>query len=562
MSKLHKAIRSTRYSVKPGADVRLQIETGTSQRFDLQLIECSSSGLRARSRTELPEDEMLNNGEIVPAAKLSWGEKEIFLGRLVIRRIDRGTEGIEMAFSTIDTRIPVEESLSHALMVDLDRAAINHREELGSDKFSLAHFVETEFTNVDLFDRVRKFDVFFSDWEKSKKYAYKTERTASKGPRVNLSRKRKNGRHDYIVMGSNDYLGLSSHPEVIAAAQKAVAEYGFSSTGSPVSTGLTDLHQNLCKRLADIHQKESAILFNSGYAANIGIISSLTSTNDLIIADQLSHASIQDAMLMSKASCRFFKHNNIDHLDTVLSRERHKHNGCLVITEGVFSMDGDVAKLDEIFHLARRYNARILVDQAHCFGVLGPNGLGVCDKFHLLKDVDIIMGTFSKICGGIGGFATGSREIINWLHSFSRAQIFSVSLPPSTVAAVTKSLDIFMSDSSLRSRLIDNITHFQRGLESIGYKFKHKQESAIVPVVIGDETKMADMYQSLLDDGIWCVPIIYPAVSRKNCRFRFTIMATHSLSDIDYAVSSLEKAMLRANYTFDRYLDENENNAA
>lgn len=552
MSKLHKAIRSTRYAVKPGKTIMLHLETGTSQRFELKVVDCSATGLCAEIMQEVPHEEMLSSGSIVPAAKLIWDQKEIFLGRLVVRRSDFSQGRTEIALSTIDMKIPVEEGLSHALAIDLG-ASNERREQLSSEKFTLAHFIEAEFTNVDLFDRIRKFDVFFSDWEKSKKFAYRTERSSGKGARVNLARRRKNGRHDYLVMASNDYLGLASHPEVIEAAQRAVAEFGFSSTGSPATTGLTKLHFQLCEQIASMHNKEAAVLFNSGYAANIGIISSITSPNDLIVADQLSHASIQDATQMTRATSRFFKHNDVNHLDQLLTRERDKHNGCLVVTEGVFSMDGDIAKLDDIYTIARKHNARIMVDQAHCFGVLGQSGLGVCDKFHLLKDVDIIMGTFSKICGGIGGFATGSKELVNWLQSFARSQVFSVSLPPSTVAAVSKSLEVFQRDASIRHRLHANIEHFVRGLESIGYRFSDRHESAIVPVIIGDESKMGEMYQSLLDDGVWCAPIVYPAVSRKNCRFRFTVMATHTVSDLDYAVSCLEKAMIKANFKFSNH---------
>jgi 7-keto-8-aminopelargonate synthetase-like enzyme len=215
-------------------------------------------------------------------------------------------------------------------------------------------------------------------------------------------------------------------------------------------------------------------------------------------------------------------------------------------------MDGDVAALDRIYAVAREFNCRIMVDQAHDFGVLGPNGLGACEKYNLLRDVDIIMGTFSKICGGIGGFATGSKELIDWLRSFSRAQIFSVSLPPSTVAAMSKALDVFYHEKSLLEKLKANIQHFLKGLEGLGYKVSPHHESSIVPVVIGDEKLMGEMYQSLMDDGVFCTPVIYPAVSKTNCRFRFTISAVQSTSDLDYAIACLEKAMLRVGFSFDR----------
>ncbi len=544
MSKL--AIRSKRYLIKENCQINLIINTQTGETLQMPLKDCSATGFRCTLPQAGVDDSVLNITSIVSSAKLQYAKGEIFLGRLAVRRIGDEESAREIAFSTIDSKVPVSGPLSHFLDVDLSKA--HNEEELSPQQFSLAHFVENEFTNVDLFNRTHKFSIFHKEWAQSKKYAYRTIRTESKGPRINLKRIRKNGRTDYLVMGSNDYLGLAAHPEVIEAGQKAFAKYGFSSTGSPVTTGNTDLHEQLIEQLAHIHQKEDAVLFNSGYAANVGIITALTTTNDLVIADQLCHASIQDAMQMARSTPRFFRHNNVEHLEALLKKERTNFNGALVATEGVFSMDGDVAKLDEIYQVARNYNCRTFVDQAHCFGVLGPNGFGVADKYHLLKEIDIIMGTFSKVCGGIGGFATGSTETMNWLRFFGRAHMFSVSLPPSTVAAVSKTLEIFTRDTSLVEKLRANIRHFVGCLTAIGFQVNPFHESAVIPVLIGDETKMGEMYQSLLDDGIWCIPIVYPAVGRKQCRFRFTVMANHSISDLDFAATCLEKAMLKANF--------------
>jgi 8-amino-7-oxononanoate synthase len=548
MSQLRKHIRNKRFDVKPGKLVRLIISLPTGELVELEVKNCSQNGLFATIDKRLQKvSASLENDMIVNPTKIVWEKSEISLGRLVLRRVSDKKDIVEFAFSTIDIGIPIEGELSK--LFDINFSNDNHSTELGSDKFNLSSFIENEYSNVDLFDRVREFSIFFREWEKTHKYGYNVVREKSKGNRVNIKRKRKNGRTDYLMMGSNDYLGLSCHPEVIEAAKSTLDSYGFGSTGSPVTTGLTDLHLELAERIAKLHQKESAVLFNSGYAANIGIITALSSTNDLIIADQLCHRSIQDALSQTKAKYRYFLHNNPSHLENLLSKEREKYNGCLIITEGVFSMDGDVAKLDEIYSIARKYNARVMVDQAHCFGVIGPRGLGVADKFDLLRDVDVIMGTFSKICGGIGGFATGSKEVINWIKTFASPFVFSVSLPPSNVAAVSKALEIFQRDLSLLNSLKTNIKHFVDGLNHMGFKMDPTHEAAIVPVVIGDEGKLGIMYQSLLDDGIWCVPIVYPGVAKENCRFRFTVMATHTRSDLDYALLCLEKAMMKAKFT-------------
>jgi 8-amino-7-oxononanoate synthase len=551
MSSLRKSIRQKRYKIKPDHETLLHIQTKFGDTIKLNVVECSNTGIRAHTApTDDPSTpEWAEADMIVANAKMTWDNQEVSLGRLVLRRVDPSANGIEMAFSTIDVAVPTSGQLSKALDVDFDRSDMIDEKELNADRFSLAHFVENEYSNVDLFDRVREFAFFYREWSQSKKYAYQMVRTKSKGQRITLDRTRKLGRNDYLMLGSNDYLGLGAHPDVIAAATATLADYGFGSTGSPMTTGLTDLHTQLSDQVAKLHNKEAALLFNSGYAANIGIISALCTNSDLIIADQLCHASIQDAMNLSKGTSRFFKHNNPEHLETILQKERANFNGCLVITEGVFSMDGDVAKLDQIYAIARKYNARVMVDEAHCFGVIGQNGLGVCEKFGLFKEIDIIMGTFSKVGGGIGGFVTGSKDLIEWLRHFARSQIFSVSLPPSNIAAVSKALEIFSTNKQLVVNLKKNIQHFASGLRALGFDLPQDHESAVIPAVIGDEGLMGDIHQSLLDDGIWCVPIVYPAVGRKNCRFRFTMMATHTVSDLDYALTCFEKALLKVNFS-------------
>jgi glycine C-acetyltransferase len=526
--------------------VKLTISSPEGEMIELDVIDCSASGLCVSCVQDKMTEDTINIASIISNSKLSSPKGELYLGRLAVRRLELTDGNWDLAFSTIDSKIPVTESLSHFFEIDLSKNPT--KMELDPNQFTLAHFAESEFNNVDLFDRVQKFADFHTQWEASPKFGYYTIRTESKGPRVNLARARKGNRRDYLVMGSNDYLGLAAHPEVLQACKDALDKYGFSSTGSPVSTGLTDLHVELCQTVSRIHKQEDTLLFNSGFAANIGAITALTNPNDLIVADQLCHASIQDAMALSRANSRFFKHNSLEHLESILIRERQNFNGCLVITEGVFSMDGNTSTYDEIFQLARKYNSRIYVDQAHCFGVVGPNGFGITEKYNLAKETDVIMGTFSKICGGIGGFITGSKELIQWLRFFSRSQMFSVSLPPSTVAGVHKALDIFTRDKTILDNLRRNIQHFTSSLRTLGFNIHPNHESPIVPVIIGDEHKLGIMYQSLLDDGVWCTPVVYPVVGRRNCRFRFTLMANHTTSDLDYAVNCLEKAMLKSGF--------------
>lgn len=556
MKDLAKSLRYKRFKIKQGCVVSLIIQLDSGDLATFKVRDCSMQGVGC----DLGEVEKINElqeNNIISSSKLLVNEVEYPLGRLVIRRIVQTTEqevGF-IGFSAVDTSIPTNSLLSKYIEHDLSSGGWSKSFELSPTRFSLADFVEnTTIGSNDLFEKLNNFQIFFDEWKNMDKYGYHTIRNSSKGKKVELSRKRKNNqRTDYLSFGSNDYLGLSAHPEVESAIIEAVKKYGFGSTGSPVTTGITDLHEQLCDKLAGMFKKEKCILFNSGYTTNIGLLSGLCFENDLIVSDILCHASIQDGMKMSNATKRLFRHNDHEFLDKVLSRERDKYNGALVVTEGVFSMDGDTAALDKIYQVARKYDCRVMVDQAHCFGVLGDNGLGIVEKFNLMNETDIIMGTFSKICGGIGGFICGPEKLINWIHCFCRSYLFSVSLTPSTVAGVLKSLEIFERDRKLLlGDLRANIKHFVTNLNNIGYGIDPGHESTIIPLVIGDEEKMGIMHQSLLEDGVFVVPIIYPAVSRNNCRFRFTINSKFSSSDIDYVTMAIEKAAAKANVKFNR----------
>jgi glycine C-acetyltransferase len=248
-------------------------------------------------------------------------------------------------------------------------------------------------------------------------------------------------------------------------------------------------------------------------------------------------------MQQSQGVKRFHKHNDIEHLEKVLKRTRGDCEGSLIIVEGIFSMDGDVAPLKDIFNLARKYDSRIFLDDAHSFGVLGKNGLGLGEEANLLGSVDLTMGTFSKICGTIGGFVCGPREVIDWLSVAARSVFFSVALPPSTVAATQRSLEIFQNDPNLLNRLKSNIDFFVTGLRSMGFYFPPDHRSAIVPLIIGDEAKLGKMYKMLYDAGVYTIPVVYPAVSKNSCRFRLTVSALHTTSDLDYVLLVIKRCI-------------------
>lgn len=553
---LAKAIRLKRLGVKKGSIVNLTIEARSGKQYTLQLTNCSISGLAAHAKITPENSDDFLEDDIIPASKLKFDNTEVSLGRLVIKRAPstevKGSETV--GFATIDAKVPVDGPLSRHLETDFDNNASAFDMELGSNQFSIANFVGQDFANVDILERTRKFGIFYEDWKKSDKFGYFMRRDRSKGPRINLARQRPGERNDYIMMGSNDYLGLAAHPEVAQAAIDTIKTYGFGSTGTPHTSGYSVLHDRLCAKLADMYGKEDAVIYASGYTANVGIVSGLCREQDLVVADMLAHASIHDGISMSRAACRLFKHNDMAHLRQILDENRSKYGGCLIATEGAFSMDGTVGKLDEIYKIAREYNARIFIDQAHCVGVLGKTGLGTVEKYNLIQETDIIMGLLSKSWGSVGGFAVGSKDLCSWLRSFSRGFIFATSFPPSTAAATLKSIEIMERDD-LVAKLQINIRHFVKGLRQIGAPIDSNHETAIIPIEIRNEQKMGKMYQSLLDSGVFCIPVVYPVVSRNRCRFRFSVRADLSITDLDYVISSLERAMKAADFSFDQLKD-------
>ena len=547
-------VRERRYAVRTGADLTLFIETSEGSKLRLKVLNVSESGISAtadgftKSETELEPD------SVIPCAKLLWKEdaQEIVLGRMNVRRCTVSESGsVSLVCTIIDDIIPVTGPLAFQLEESNEPGGQRQSHEVNPEKFSLADLAQSNDENIDLMARFEVAKVYRNEWRKKPMYVYETVRNPSKGTRLKLKTPRKLGRDNFVIMGSNDYLGLASHPEVIEAAKVALDQYGFGSTGSPVTTGRTAVHEELREYIAQIFKKESVILFNSGYAANVGALTAMIHAGDFVVADSLSHASIQDALQMCKGAVRYFKHNDMAHLDRLLTEQREHHRGCLIVTEGVFSMDGDLAKMDEIVDIAKQHRARTYLDEAHSFGVIGDRGLGLWETLDSDQNADVIMGTFSKICGGIGGFIAGDQQVHDWLQFFARSHMFSVSLPPSNAAGVLKALQIFMTQKHLLTQLRENIAYFVKGMRRLGAPLAEDHQSSIIPVIIGDERKLSTMCEALLEGGVYVIPIVFPAVRRGGSRFRFTVMATHTQSDLDLVLSQFERAMALADFRFD-----------
>lgn len=343
---------------------------------------------------------------------------------------------------------------------------------------------------------------------------------------------------DIIMMGSNNYLGLTHHPKVLEAARDALERYGSGCTGSRFLNGTLDLHGILEQRLAAFIGKESALVFSTGYQANLGLISALVGRNDVVLIDKLDHASIVDGAKMSYGVTERFRHGDMAQLESLL--QKHSGKGLLIVVDGVYSMEGNIADLPALVDLAHRYGAALAVDDAHAIGVLGPNGEGTAAHFGLADEVDVIAGTFSKSLGSIGGYVAGTEEVIDYLKHLSRPLMFSAALPPANTAGVLAALEVMVAEPERRENLWKNTHKLQDGLKSLGYEIG-ASETPIVPVVIGELWDTFRFWRKVFDAGIFTNPVVPPAVPPKECRLRTSLMASHSDSQIDFALDTFAK---------------------
>ena len=344
---------------------------------------------------------------------------------------------------------------------------------------------------------------------------------------------------EMIMIGSNNYLGLTSHPQVKQAAIDAIKIYGSGCTGSRFLNGTLDIHEELERKLAQFMNKEAALVFSTGFQTNLGTISALVNKGDYIIMDRSDHASIVDGCRLSFGKVLKFRHSSMPDLKRVLS-SLPKNSGKLIIVDGVFSMEGDIAKLPDIVDLAKKYHARVMVDDAHSIGVLGENGRGTAEHFGLENEVDIIMGTFSKSFASIGGFIAGDEEVIHYIKHFSRALIFSASPPPSAVATVSKALDIIIAEPQRRKRLWQITHRMHRDFRALGFDIGDT-ETPIIPIMVGENLKTFKFWKMLFDQGLFANTAISPAVPPGTARIRTSYIATHTDSQMDKVLEVFEK---------------------
>ena len=341
-----------------------------------------------------------------------------------------------------------------------------------------------------------------------------------------------------IMAGSNNYLGLTNHPRVKEAAIKAIEKFGSGCAGSRFLNGNLEIHEELETKLARFFRKEAALVFATGYQTNLGTISALLGRNDVAILDKYDHASIIDGCRLSFGKVKKYRHNDMKDLERVL--EGTKDKGKLIIVDGVFSMEGDIADLPSIVKLAKTYDARVMVDDAHGIGVLGKGGRGTAEHFGLEDQVDLIMGTYSKSLAAIGGFVAGSRDVIDFIKHVGRSMIFSASLPPSLVASVSAALDIIDEQPQLRTQLWRNTHKMLKGYKDLGYD-TGTSETPIIPIIIKDSIKIYQMCRLLFEHGVFVNPVVSPAVPPGRELLRTSYMATHTEEQLDRVLSAFEK---------------------
>lgn len=358
-----------------------------------------------------------------------------------------------------------------------------------------------------------------------------------------------------LMFSSNNYLSLSSHPSVISAAIEAVKKYGGGAGGSRLLSGNLKIFKELEETIVDFKGGEDAIVWPTGYAANVGIITAVMDSNlskisdplgslfkkeGVILSDQLNHASIIDGCRMVKQKVLPYKHLDMAELEELL--KKHKSARKLIVTDGVFSMDGDIAPLDKISALAKKYNALTMVDEAHASGILGKTGRGTLEHFNLepVKDIDIVMGTLGKSFGSAGGFATGSKNLIRYLRVASRSYMFSTAMTPATAAAANAAIKVAKNDSTWREKLLKNSKYLRESLQKAGFDTL-TSETQIVPIFIGEDDNAIKFGRKLFEKGIYGPPVRWPAVEKGKARIRVAVMAAHTKEQIDYLVDSCQK---------------------
>jgi 8-amino-7-oxononanoate synthase len=344
-----------------------------------------------------------------------------------------------------------------------------------------------------------------------------------------------------VMIGSNNYLGLTHHPHVMEAAIKAIEIYGTGCTGSRFLNGNLTIHEELEEKLARYLGHEKAIVFSTGMQTNLGVLSAICGPKDCMLFDSENHASIIDASRLALGTTFKYKHNDMESLEEQLEMVVSRFKNVVIVADGVFSMTGDILELPKVIELARKYGALVYVDDAHGIGVMGDRGRGTMDHFNLTKEVDLNMGTFSKSFASIGGVISGNADIMDYVKHTARSFMFSASMPPSAVATVSACIDVIMSDEDVHGKLWDNVAFMRQGFKDLGF-YTYNSQTPIIPVFIGDDMKAMQVTNYLQEHGVFATPVISPAVPKGEALIRTSYMATHRKDDLQYVLDVFAKA--------------------
>jgi 8-amino-7-oxononanoate synthase len=384
----------------------------------------------------------------------------------------------------------------------------------------------------------------FTKWVKDSAWArelYEPEMLSTADARTTINYDGKS--QSVINLCSYNYLGLANHPDVIAAAHKALREYGMGACGAPVLSGMTDLHRELERQVAKFLHREDAMLFNSGFGGALGTISGLLRKSDVAILDNRSHLSLRDGAILSRCRSEKFEHNDPISLDIALTRQKGRRQ--LVIVEGIYSMDGDFGNLRDLIDIAQSHGASVFVDEAHSMLSCGNNGRGAAEKFGVEGRIPLIYGTFSKAFGALGGFVAGSKETLEYLRFYAHPYVYSCALPPVVVAAILKALEIGRRETQLRRQLWENADYFHSQLRSLEIDTGNST-TYIMPIVIGERERMYRLGHELRRRGVWVAPVDYPAVPLNRVCFRACVTAKHTRADLDEALNILADTLAPA----------------
>lgn len=406
---------------------------------------------------------------------------------------------------------------------------------MDSRNLSFADFMKVD---ADIMGRAKLFKEFCDDVVDKRHMQYRRVSMDGSGPVMRVQDRYTGTLKEMVYLASNDYLNLTKHPKTIEAGQAALLKYGSGAGSVPLLGGTLDIHIELEEKLAKFKGCEEAIIYTSGFGSNCGTLLSLLQEEDIAVLDMLVHASIIDGC--KNTNTKFFRHNDMDSLEKVLTRVKDKYRTKLIIVDGVYSMDGDIAHLDKIVELAKAHGAYVMVDEAHASGLIGETGRGTPQHFNIEGKVDIVAGTLSKALGAVGGFIAASSELVELLHYYSRPYMFSTAMTPQVAGSLIAAIDVIENEPENRERLWNNIRYFRKNLLELGFDLGNS-ETAIFPIIVGDDYKVKEMCRRLHELDIYVNPVAYPAVPRKLSRIRMSLMSAHTKEHLDKALDALEE---------------------